>query len=1109
MVGAAGTRVQDPYPNAQPVRQAEGRHVRPLGYHADPVMRVLLLDTPTSLAAAVAALPAAGPLPARTVLVPSERHAHALRRAMVRSGHGAALAGTRFIGPVNAAGEVLRAGGVPFSPDEDRLRPARLVALFGEDLRLERFDLGLLRDTRGWDEAFAAAIGDLEAAGFSASDLPDTPEARDLALLWQRVAAEAGTSLSRARVYLEAAARLARDRRTWPFDGPALALATGHEDVAEARFLAAIPDLTLALRSVRPLPERFLHRVAALFGAEARAALERGEEPAPPRTERDRIASFLFADPGASGAAGRWRGSEEGAEPVDLEEHAGVEAELEATATWVARQVLEKRRPLEEIAVLVPVRDPLVQLVADRLSRLRIDGAPLPVHVAGGLPAVAEAAGARVLAVLNALALHLRADALAAVLPSLRLDGAERNHLTHGEAMELAWGLGTVGGNAANPRGALEWSVRAKARLAELARALEHARTDEDSAAREAWRLERTLGNLRAVRPALDALVDVARAVLEGASLAAIRDALAAFLERWLLAPGDGARVWRGLLESMATACAGPLGEELAGEAALEVVQEHLLALRVRRGRFGEPAVYVGTVQGAVGLDFDAVRVVGLCEGALPSRPTEDPVLPDDVRRRLEEAVPDRVLPRAEDRVAAQLQGLVAAVRSARDAVALSAPRVDRARTEREPASLFVDAAIALGRPPADGSQPEAVPGTAALGRDYFRPAHDRRADFRRDRPVSESAWLDRVARVAPEVPPGWSRDQVVSLGRVVELWPPRGGLGPADGILLPGDPFPPIPGLARAKPISASALQQLLQCPRMFLMRRILHWDEPAARPSLRELDPPSYGSLLHRVVESFYRQHGRDFVARQGSLPEWQALARTVANREFDDFLSEYPLVGDGVRRKERERLHDSLDAFLRYDWEAPPRQKRRFVGVEMAFGDREPLTTVAGGVPLHLVGYIDRVDVEGDATLVRDLKSGKAWPRQGDEEGPTPVRDVQLGVYQLAARRLAAAWKTPAKVKAAYAYANGRERVRERAFRDDPEALETATSGWLATAAGLLSERRFPPSADEGDCEYCPVQPLCGAAAPRRSREGLAGEDEESPLGRFRALKMEDEG
>ncbi len=198
--------------------------------------------------------------------------------------------------------------------------------------------------------------------------------------------------------------------------------------------------------------------------------------------------------------------------------------------------------------------------------------------------------------------------------------------------------------------------------------------------------------------------------------------------------------------------------------------------------------------------------------------------------------------------------------------------------------------------------------------------------------------------------------------------------------------------------------------------------------------------------------------------------------------------------------------MRAFLEYDWQG---SARRFVGVEVPFGSPTPLAVAADGATLHLYGFIDRVDAEGGVTVVRDLKSGKAHPRVKPEVDPTPVRDVQLGLYQLAARKLAKAWDTPGKVAGAYAYANGRGEVEERAFRDDAAALEEATKEWLATAAHLLHARAFPPSADEGDCEYCPFHVICGAGAVARAREALA-EVEDGPLMRFRALKLgEDEG
>jgi RecB family exonuclease len=394
------------------------------------------------------------------------------------------------------------------------------------------------------------------------------------------------------------------------------------------------------------------------------------------------------------------------------------------------------------------------------------------------------------------------------------------------------------------------------------------------------------------------------------------------------------------------------------------------------------------------------------------------------------------------------------------------------------------------------------VPDRAALRRDAFGPARDDAAAFRARHPVAEAGWLDRVARLAADLPPAWAQDPALALGRIEALRLPSGPLGPADGLLGAGDPFPAVPGVLPSRPLSASALQQLLQCPRMFLMRRVLGWEEPAAAPSLRELDPIAYGSLLHRAVEELYRAHGADIVSRKGSLAGWERTALALGDRLFDAFLSEYPLVGAGIRGKERERLRESLRAFVAYDWASA--EGRRFVGVELPFGEGTPLEVSAGGATLHVRGFIDRVDADGGTTLVRDLKSGRAYPRSGDEEGPIATRDVQIGLYQLAARLLASEWGTPGRVGAAYAYANGKGDVEERAFVSDAAVLERATEGWLATAARLLRGRMFPATPDEGDCRYCPFRPLCGTGSVERARAGLE-EAEDGALAAFRSLKL----
>ena len=1024
---------------------------------------------PADWADAVAALPGEGAFPIRTALVPSERHAHSLRRALVRAGRGAALAGLRLVAPRTLAREILAEAGRALRPGEEALRPARLLALLAEDLPLEYFVLDLLRTTPGWPEAFAATIGDLEAAGLGPDRLPSSgPRWRDLALLWRRLDSAAGRSLTAARILAEAADLLERGAR--PETGPVLAAATGRESAVEARFVRALPGATVALLAARPLRDRHLARVEALLGPAARAALGAAPPPEASRTERDLLARFLFAPPERLADPTRPRSAGPDG-TVALEEHSGPEAEIEAAAEWVAREVLERATPLEEIAVLVPVQDPLAGLAAARLARLPWKDGPLPVHVAGGLPAVSLAGGARALALVQALAGFLPAEALAALLPALRAKRDDRDHLSHGEAAEIAWSLGTVGGSAADRERALAWSERARAREAGLEADLVRLAGDPSADEHERRRLRSALDALRAVRPALDALVDLARLAVEDRPLAEVAPALIRFMEDWLLEPGTGAPVralLAGALEALRTDL---VGAALRGPAALEVVRERLLALRVPSVRFGEPAVYVGTPSGAAGLEFAAVRILGLAEGALPARATEDPVLPDRVR---EEAHP-LLVPVSADRALAQLHAFDRAVRGASRSIALSAPRSDLDRSEREISSLLVDAGAALRRP--DPVEDRVVPDLRSLARTSFGPARAAASAFREARPISAAAWLDRAASRG-EIPPTWTGAPHLDLERILALREPV-GLGPADGVLGPGGPFPPVPGLDPARPISASALETLLRCPLAFLRDRILGWDEPPGAPTLREIDALTYGSLFHEVMEAFYRENGAAFVARTLPLDQSKKRAREIAEGGLAALLATYPLVGGGIRDKERGRLLHDVVTFLDYDRELP---LTRFVGVELSFGSPDGVVLDAGGRPLHVRGRVDRIDEEGDHALLRDLKTGKEHPRAGDEEDPTPVRDVQIGLYGLVARRLAGRWGIPERLEAAYVYARTGT---ERAFRGaDHAALERAAKGWLALSASLLAERAFPPTPDPEDCTFCRYRPVCGAVVPARA-------------------------
>lgn len=192
---------------------------------------------------------------------------------------------------------------------------------------------------------------------------------------------------------------------------------------------------------------------------------------------------------------------------------------------------------------------------------------------------------------------HLAADALTYVLPTLRLDDGAGRRLSRATSLGLVYRLGTVGGNPARPEGALEWSARAAERQGEIGEQLLRAQAEtggEASPDRRTRDLERLAADLGAVRPALDALVAIARGALEGTSLSTLWPLLRAFLDEWLLQPPDGPRVHLMLDEPLGNLAADGTCGSLAGDDTLRIVEDAILAARVPAGRFGEPAVYVG-----------------------------------------------------------------------------------------------------------------------------------------------------------------------------------------------------------------------------------------------------------------------------------------------------------------------------------------------------------------------------------------------------------------------------------------------------------------------------------------------------------------------------------
>lgn len=1000
-------------------------------------MRIILIASIAGWADAVAALDATGPLPTRIVLVPGEAHAHALRVELVARG-SPALAGTRFLTAAAAARAVLDHAGVAYRIGEEARRPLRLRTLFRARPALATYCAGDLRST-GWEAAFASTIEQLESAALGPGDLEPLgdPRAGDLAAIWRAVDDDAGASWTVPRLMTEARGALTANPGAWPFQAPVLAAAGVGIEAAQARLLQVIPRLTLGIVPGRPARRSALERLRGWFGDEA-AERASAVEITPGDSELGILTEHLFEPPERLAAAERRRSSGPDGS-VSLELHAGVDEEVDAAARWVADEVFHHGTPLQDIAILLPTPDPLAALVADRIAALPWPPGTRPVHLACGRPAVATAAGARLLALVRALAAYLPAEAMTALLPRLRLMGVD-GHLSPKHARALVARLGTVGGSAARPEEARRW----RERLGEVELEAE------------------ALG----VVPAIEALVAIVVAMIAGAPLGQLWQAIRTFTTTHVIARREMTAIVEQLDGEVCALAGDDVTAQVRGAEAVALIEATLGAMRLDVGRHGEPAIYVGTITGAAGLPFSAVRVLGLAESVYPGTLRADAILPAEVRRRL----PEHTMVGDDEFATARLHAFDQVVRGVRHRLCVSAPRTEVDGSEREPAALFIEMAAALARPNAiTGERARVIPTVGELERDAFRPARMTALSRRLEAALTPACWLDRVARGRRPLPSAWMRAIATSPEAVGERATTMHGLLGERALTVC------VPGIDAAHPLSASVLRVLLSCPQRFLLERVLGFGCRSAGVETHRIEPAAYGKLFHAVAEVFSRTHGVAFGARERELAHWLDVSAHLACAAFDAFLHDYPLLGAGVIDGERRRLRRDVRTFIADDWDGG--RPRRFVAAERGFGEDAAVSIATRAGRLFVSGRIDRLDVEGEVTVVRDLKTGRARLRERDQADPDVDLDLQLAVYAAVAEQLADAWSLPAVVSAAYVYVDPLTADRERSFRADRHALREAGARWLELARALIRDQSYVRSPDPQACRRCPFSATCG--------------------------------
>ena len=1002
------------------------------------------------------------PFRARRVLVISNLVRDRLQERLAREG---AWAGVDFLTPLDLAREIAgprvrRAGLRPLPPGGDAALASRLLRENAGRLRRLRPPEGI----PGYDEALAATLADLREAGVSPADLQRAGDdsLRDLALLLD--------------------AYEARLASLGFHDEPGLLRAACGEAEASPQ---DIPTLLYGFADLNALQRRL---VEACCRSAPAAALVPAEEGAPACAFVRPMLAWLralgFADRKVEkdgerpfAEAGRALFSAEGGASLAGDALRIVSAPAPGREAFeLVRELLYSPGGSREAAVLVPGGEGYASLFEETCRSLGVEA-----RAERGVSLVRTPAGR---ALLGMLLLRERGYPRAEVLRFLDEGSFAAS------ASFLEWRTAKGSGEEDSCL-ASRWEVLSR-RLPYAngedgwRRAIDRAKKEEASASIGA----RRASPLRTFEAALNILFTHLRA-LPARALPSVHAEAAKRAFEALTGEIEGKEGVLAALEG-----AGRLDPFLGEVEGAEFRRWAALALERPGG--GEPPkaarVRILSLQGARGLSFGTVAIPGLAEGLFPAHGREDPLLADDLRRRLngrlapeEKGLPPRLALKGE-RMAEARYLFWLALQSAGRRVVLGVPRAggDGERSERASSLFLHHLASALGIAGEDEGLPR-------FGADVLRiAAPGLEKETLRRRPVS--ALEGDLAALAALLPPARAeRGALAHLGAAPgfarrwlaldDRWRPN-VLTVHDGMLEDPDLLERLRGPlhpSRAA-VAVTRLERFFQCPYQFLLGSLPGLDAAEAPGPPLDADGLLRGGLFHAALERFFRSL-KDRGAGPGEMAEeeFHGAVSAAAAGAFGEAEEAGSALLPLPWRLLRASVERQLEGFLRSAYRSGPPAWRP-VEVEGKFKDLAlALPPEAGDGRLLVSGRYDLLErsAKGEYRFV-DFKSGRTAPKKKDPLGGGLWLQPHLYV-----RRGEGMLEPGARIGAAYAFVAGGAGYRlsglspEEMARLRPQVDRLLALFLRSAEAGVF----FPlPSAA---CGHCSFVSICGPERGPRAR------------------------
>lgn len=281
-------------------------------------------------------------------------------------------------------------------------------------------------------------------------------------------------------------------------------------------------------------------------------------------------------------------------------------------------------------------------------------------------------------------------------------------------------------------------------------------------------------------------------------------------------------------------------------------------------------------------------------------------------------------------------------------------------------------------------------------------------------------------------------------------------------------------PRLNHEKTLSAGKLETLAKCPYSYFLKEVLRIKpiEDIAFDANKWLDPATRGSLLHSIFETFYKRlqdentkpvfaiHLDKLLALATALTERQKEVLPPPNervylRELDDILECCRIF-----LKEEERHSETYNA-LKFEY-------------SFGIGEKESAVIKLPSGEFKLSGIIDRVDQSLDGRYhIIDYKTGSSYGyvKNGAFKGG---RQLQHLVYALAIEQHLGL--DEGAVEESSYYFPTVKGMAERFVRKQDAMLRTNGLSILEQLINIIKHGQFEMTDDEADCRYCEFKLVC---------------------------------